>query len=114
MGSLSFIIIPLAIRFILTPLMLRLELKKGFSWSDEQSRERLALMKPVLKKRLTSSERMRTGEDLKALLAVVSPPDKEGTMRFDFTILKALEISLMAYEDLYTIREKSTLVRYFL
>ncbi len=114
MGTVSFVLIPLIIRFVLTPLMLRIEMKKGFAWTDEASRERLALMKPVLKKRLKSSERMRIGDDLKALLAVVSPPDKDGTLHFDFTILRALEISLLAYEDIYIFREKSMFLRYFL
>lgn len=114
MGALSFVLLPLAIRFILTPILLKKETKKRFNWSDKLSLERSQIMKPILKKRLMSSERMNPLGDIKAMLEVVAPPDSEGTIRLNFTALRFLEISLMAYEDVFRLQEKSRMLRYFL
>ncbi|MBF9018332.1 MULTISPECIES: hypothetical protein [unclassified Oceanispirochaeta] len=114
MGALSFVLLPLAIRFILTPILLKKETKKRFEWSDKLSLERSQIMKPILKKRLMSSERMNPVGDIKAMLEVVAPPDSEGTVRLNFTALRFLEISLMAYEDAFRLQEKSRMLRYFL
>lgn len=114
MGALSFVLLPLAIRFILTPILLKKEIKKSFDWSDARSLELSQAMKPILKKRLMSSERMNPMGDIKALLEIVAPPDSEGTIRLNFTALRFLEISLMAYEDAFKLQENSRILRYFL
>lgn len=114
MGALSFILLPLTIRYILTPILLKKEIKKSFSWSDAQSIQLSQAIKPKLKKRLMSSERMNPVGDIKALLELVAPPDSEGTVRLNFTALRFLEISLMAYEDAFRLQEKSRMLRYFL
>ncbi|MDC7234176.1 MAG: hypothetical protein PQJ58_13155 [Spirochaetales bacterium] len=114
MGTLSFILLPLLIRFVLTPLFLRAEMKNGFTWSDQVNRDRFAAMKPILKKRLMSSEKMKPGGDIRALLEVVSPPDSDGTVHLDFTALRFLEITLMAYDDLFRLQENSRIFRHFL
>jgi hypothetical protein len=114
MGGISFVLLPLAIRFILTPFLFRRIRKTGYKWEDELSQERSKAMMPLLKKRLMSSERMNLQEDIKALIEVVSPADETGTIRLNFTPLRFLEIMLMAYEDVYSKRKKSFLLRYLL
>ncbi len=114
MAAISFILLPLGIRFILTPLLFRKIRKRNLSWDDELSRTRSAKMAPILKKRLMSSERMNPLEDMKALIEVVSPADAEGIIHLNFTPLRFLEIMLMGYEDIYNRRRNSRLLRYLL
>jgi len=114
MGGISFILLPLGIRFLLTPLLFRKIRKRGLKWEDELSRKRSELMAPILKKRLMSSERMNLMDDMKALIEVVSPADSEGVIHLNFTPLRFLEILLMGYEDIYEKWKSSRLLRYLL
>jgi len=114
MGGISFILLPLGVRFVLTPLLFRKIRKGGLKWEDELSRNRSERMAPILRKRLMSSERMKPLEDMKALIEVVSPADSEGVIHLNFTPLRFLEILLMGYEDIYTKRNSSRLLRYLL
>ena len=114
MGTVSFLLIPLTIRYILTPLLLRKIRKESLNWEDNDSRIKMEALMVILKKRLTSSERMNLGEDMQAIIETVSPPDENGTIRLDFTILRALEIVLMAYEDIHMLYNDSRMLRYLM
>lgn len=68
----------------------------------------------LLKKRLMSSERMNLSNDFRAIIETVSPSDEEGTVRLDFTIIRALEIALMGYKDIRDLYDRSRLLRYLM
>jgi hypothetical protein len=50
MGGISFILLPLSIRFILTPLLFMKVRRNELDWEDELSRKRSSAMIPLLKK----------------------------------------------------------------
>ena len=114
MAAVSFILIPLTIRYILTPLLLRKVLRTQLNWEDEESREKAKELTLVLKRRLMSSERMNLRDDFRAILETISPPDQAGTIRLNFTILRALEIVLMGYEDIHSLYGRSRMLRYLM
>ncbi len=114
MGAVSFFLIPLSIRFILTPILIRRIRKEGLRWEDEESRDKMKDLMVLLRKRLMSSERMNLSEDFRAIIETIAPPDENGTIKLDFSILRALEIVLMGYGDVYALYGRSRLLRYLM
>ena len=130
MTILSLLLIPLFVRFAITPLILFRTYRHYFSeqraeqdrWQEESSRDLFLRMYRKISKILFRSESFQISEDLKTLLSELIPPEKleEGktasieTLELSFSPVRLLETLFLAYEDLHNEVEKRFLLRYLL
>ncbi len=126
MTGISLLIIPLSIRYIITPLILlsvsrRYRSKKRSKdelWMEGESRKLADRMYGRIRSILYHSESFQLSTDLKSLLGILIPAgegeDVLESLRFDFSPVRFLETLLFAYEDLHLEAEKRFLLRYLL
>jgi len=126
MAGISLILLPLALRFIITPLILYRASRRFLprrlpperQWKDDHSRELTFRMYSRIREILLRSESFQVKEDLQSLLYILKPEEEEkkgdSSIRLDFSPVRLLETSLLAYEDLHRETEKRALLRYLL
>ena len=126
MIGVSLLIIPLSVRYIITPLILFSVSRRYHSqkrpedelWMEGESRKLADRMYRRIRSILYHSESFQLSADLKSLLGILIPAE-EGedvleSLRFDFSPVRFLETLLLAYEDLHLEAEKRILLRYLL
>ncbi len=130
MAVISLILIPVIVRFIITPIILFSTSRRYFSpgkmkgaqWQEQSSRDLWVQLYRKIRKILIHSESFQILDDLKTLLMEFIPTEKKAagedlsfkTLKLNFSPVRLLETLLLAYEDLHLKVEKQFLLRYLL
>ena len=130
MAVISLILIPVIVRFVITPVILFSTSRRYFSagkmkgvrWQEKSSRDLWDKLYRKIRKILIHSETFQILDDLKNLLMEFIPPEKISagedlsfkTLKLNFSPVRLLETLLLAYEDLHIKVERQFLLRYLL